>query len=140
MKSDDNGHIKNDVLTIIWDFKVGSDNTGSEEVIEKQLLEECNHYGERLVEMSIMNNLIIRGTFLNTKNIHKTTWMCPNVNVENQIDHILIYNTAITVSFESKKCADVYSDHHLVIRNIRLKLGEINKNNKHLRLSLASTT
>ncbi|XP_052097284.1 craniofacial development protein 2-like [Mytilus californianus] len=116
---------KHDVLTIIGDFnaKVGSTNTGSEEVMGKHGLGEINNNGERLVEMCIMNNLIIGGTIFEHKNIHKATWVSPNGKVKNQIDHILINKKwrSSLLDVKVKRGSDVYSDHHLVIGKIRLK-------------------
>ncbi|XP_076105824.1 uncharacterized protein LOC143074160 [Mytilus galloprovincialis] len=117
---------KHDVLTIFGDFnaKVGSTNIGSEEVMGKHGLGEINNNGERLVEMCTMNNLVIGGTIFEHKNIHKATWVSPNGKVKNQIDHILINKKwrSSLIDVKVKRGADVYSDHHLVIGKIRLKL------------------
>lgn len=53
-----------DVLTIIDDFnaKVGSSNTGSEDVMGKHWLGEINNNSEIFVNMCIMYNLIIKET------------------------------------------------------------------------------
>ena len=79
---------------------------------------------ERLVKMRIMNNLIIGGKIFEHKNIHKATWVSPNGKVKNQIDHILINKKwrSSLLDVKVKRGADVYSDHHLVIGKIRLKL------------------
>ena len=48
-----------------------------------------NNNGERLVDISEMNNCWIGGTIFTHKEIHKKTWISPNGRDSNQIDHIM---------------------------------------------------
>ncbi|VDO84442.1 unnamed protein product, partial [Schistosoma margrebowiei] len=58
------------------------------------------------------------------KRIHKATWISPDHTTENQIDHICI-NKKFRKTMEdvrTRRGADVASDHHLVVANLKLKL------------------
>ncbi|CAG2233590.1 unnamed protein product [Mytilus edulis] len=61
---------------------------------------------------------------MNLKQDDVSTWVSPNGKVKNQIDHILINKKwrSSLLDVKVKRGADVYSDHHLVIGKIRLKL------------------
>ena len=78
-----------------------------------------NDNGERLVDICEMNNYMIGGTIFTHKEIHKKTWTSPNGRDSKQIDHIII-NGKWRHSLENvvvRQCADVDSDHHLLLRN-----------------------
>ena len=83
-----------------------------------------NKNGERLVDICGLNDLVIKGTIFEHKEIHKLTWISPDGNVKNHIDHVLINGSwkhslhNVTV----KRGADVGSDHHLLLATIKLQL------------------
>lgn len=49
-----------------------------------------NENGEKLVELCEEYNLLIGGTLIKHKNIHKDTWTSPKSRDMNQIDHFII--------------------------------------------------
>ncbi|VDO85344.1 unnamed protein product [Schistosoma margrebowiei] len=112
--------------------KVGIDNTGYEDIMGRHGLGERNENGERFANLCAFNKLLIRGTIFPHKRIHKTTWISPDHTTENQIDHICI-NKKFRRTMEDVKIrigADVASDHHLVVANLKLKLkrtGQVDK-------------
>ena len=85
---------------------------------------DMNENGERLADICGLNDLVIGGTIFQHKEIHKLSWISPDGNVKNQIDHVLINGRwkhslhNVTV----KRGADVGSDHHLLLATIKLQL------------------
>ena len=83
-----------------------------------------NENGERLADICGLNDLVIGGTIFEHKEIHKLTWISPDGNVKNQIDHVLINGRwkhslhNVTV----KRGADVGSDNHLLLATVKLQL------------------
>ena len=70
------------------------------------------------------HNLVIGGTISPHREIDKLTWISPNGRDKNQIDHIII-NGKWRRSLQDvcvMRGADVASDHHLIVANIKLKL------------------
>ena len=70
--------------------KIGSDNSGYEEVMGRQGLGKMNENGEMLADFCAFNNMIIGGSVFPHRRIHKATWVSPDHRTENQIDHICI--------------------------------------------------
>ncbi|VDP38045.1 unnamed protein product [Schistosoma margrebowiei] len=104
--------------------KVGIDNTGYEDIMERHGLGERNKNGERFANLCAFNKLVIGGTIFPHKRIHKATWISPEHTTENRIDHICI-NKKFRKTMEDvrrRRRADIASDHHLVVANLKLKL------------------
>ena len=115
-----------DVNIIMGDLnaKVGSDNENYEEVMGKHGLGEINDNGDRLLGFCTFNKMVIGGTVFPHKKIHKSTWVSPDGQTENQIDHFCI-SRKFRRSMDDVRTlrgADVGSDHHLVLAKIRIKL------------------
>ena len=107
-----------------FNAKIGSDNTGYDEVMGRHGLGEMNENGERFADACVLNNMVIGGSVFPHKRIHKATWVSPDLITENQIDHICIAKK-FRRSLEDvrvKRGADVASDHHLVVAKLKLKL------------------
>ena len=107
-----------------FNVKIGSDNTGREGVMGKHGEGEINSNEELFVEMCAFNSMVIGGSIFPHKRIYKTTWVSPDHNTENQIDHICV-SKRFRQSVQDMRVyrgADVASDHHLVMATLRLKL------------------
>ena len=125
--------LKKDLVIIMGDFnaKIGSDNTGREGVMGRQGEGEMNSNGELFVEMCAFNSMVIGGSIFPHKRIHKTTWVSPDHNTENQINHICL-SKRFRRSVQDVRVyrgADVASDHHLVVATLRPKLRKYNTRN-----------
>ncbi|VDP33068.1 unnamed protein product [Schistosoma curassoni] len=100
-----------DLTILMGDFnaKVGTDNTGYEDIVGRNGLGERDENG---------------GTIFPHKLIHKSTWTSPDHATQNQIDHICI-NKKFRRTMEdvrTKRGADIASDHHLLVAEMKLKL------------------
>ncbi|CAH8498299.1 unnamed protein product, partial [Schistosoma bovis] len=117
---------RKDLTILMGDLnaKVGIDNTGYEDIMGRHGLGERNENGERFANLCAFNKLVIGGTIFPHKRIHKATWISPDHTTENQIDHICI-NKKFRRTMEdvrTRRSADIASDHHLVVANLKLKL------------------
>ncbi|VDO59903.1 unnamed protein product [Schistosoma margrebowiei] len=103
---------------------VGTDNTGYENIMGRHGLGERNENGEKLANLYAFNKLVIGGTIFPHKRIHKTTWISPDHTTQNQIDHICINKTfrRTIEDVRTKRKADIASDHHLLVAEMKLKL------------------
>ena len=104
--------------------KIDSNKKGYEECMGTQGLGEINENGERLADLCAVEGLVIGGSLFMHKNIHKATWISPDMSTANQIDHICIgkrFRRSLQ-DVRVKRGADVASDHHLVTAKIKLKL------------------
>ena len=113
-----------DINILMGDFnaKIGSDNTGYDEVMGRQGLGKMNENGECFADACALNNVVIGGSVFPHKRIHKATWVSPDLITENQIDHICIAKK-FRRSLEDvrvKRGADAASDHHLVVAKLSL--------------------
>ncbi|VDP19648.1 unnamed protein product [Schistosoma margrebowiei] len=114
-------------LTILMEelnVKVGIDNTGYEDIMGRHGLCESNKNEERFANLCAFNKLVIGGTVFPHKRIHKTTWISPDHTTENQINHVCINKKfrRTTANVRTRRGADINSDHHLVVANLKLKL------------------
>ena len=84
--------LKKDMTILTGDLnaKIGSDNSGYEEVMGRQGLGKMNENGEMFTECFACNNMIIGSSVFPQRRIHKATWVSPGHRTENQIDHICI--------------------------------------------------
>ncbi|VDP48168.1 unnamed protein product [Schistosoma margrebowiei] len=117
---------RKDLTILMGDLnaKVGIDNTGYGDIMGRHGLGERNENGERFANLCAFNKLVIGDTIFPHKRIHKATWISPDHTTENQIDHIYI-NKIFRRTMDdvrTSRGADVASDHHLVVANLKLKL------------------
>ena len=114
------------VIIVMGDFnvKIGSDNRGYEGVMGKQGLGEMNDNGERFANLCATSDVVKRGSFFQYRRIHKGTWVLPDLQTENQIDHMCIgkrFQRTLR-DVRVRRGADVPSDHHLLVARLKLKL------------------
>ena len=120
-----------DMLILLGDFnaKVGRPGMGEEGTIGKfGLHDDRTDNGERLVTLCMTYNLSIMTTAFKHKDIHKHTWTSPSGNHHNQIDHIAVsrrFKGSVNDA-RSYRGADVGSDHHLIVADVKLKLSRTN--------------
>ena len=122
---------KHDILLVTGDFNavVGQTNAGHESIMGKHGCGIRSDNGQRLVDLCQENDLVIGGTLFPHKNIHKNTWISPDGRTKNQIDHILINKKWRGSLQDVRVCrgADVFTDHHLLVCNLKLKLKAVKK-------------
>jgi hypothetical protein len=122
---------QHDMLLVIGDMnaKVGDDNTSNERAMGTQGCGNMNDNGSRLADFCMNNNAAIGGTIFPQKDVHKLTWKSPDGRTVNQIDHIIVNNKwrSSLTDVRVFRGADVYSDHHLLIADTRLKLRKAPK-------------
>lgn len=120
---------KGDIKIVMGDLnaKVGSNNSNFEHVMGRHGLGEMNENGELFTDLCSNHDLVIGGTIFPHKQIHKETWCSPDGRTANQIDHLAISRKwrRSLLNVRSYRGADVYSDHHLVIGTIQLKVAKI---------------
>ncbi|VDO97151.1 unnamed protein product [Schistosoma margrebowiei] len=115
-----------DLTILMGDFnaKVGTDNTGYEDIMGRHELGERKGNGERFANLCAFNKLVLGSTIFPHKRIHKTTWTSSDHTKQNQIDHICINKTfrRTIEDVRTKRGADIASDHHLLVAKMKLKL------------------
>ena len=104
--------------------KVGNLVNGLERVMGRHGMGTVNDNGETLKQFCDFNEMVITGTIIPHKKIHKQTCVSPVGRTKNQIDHILVNRKFRTSVIDTRvmRSADVASDHYLVRSTIRLKL------------------
>ena len=70
--------------------KVGRENIFKPTIGNESLHQDSNNNGVRIVNIATSKNLVDKSTKFPHRNIHKCTWISPDVQAHNQIDHILI--------------------------------------------------
>ena len=116
-----------DMLTLMGEknAKVGSNKTDREREVGRHGLGDMNENGEMLADFCALNNLVIGGTLFPHHCQHKATWISPDHQTENQIDHIIIrqrWRTSLQ-DVRARRGADIGSDHHLVIAKLKVRLS-----------------
>lgn len=113
---------KFDVKMVIGDMnsKIGREERFKHITGGKSLHPETNENGKMVIDFAEQNNMVIRSTGFDHKDIHKVTWTSPDHRTRNQIDHVLvekIHKGAIR-DVRSFRGADADSDHFLVVAKI----------------------
>ena len=129
---------KKDVLFIIGDCnaKVGSQEIPG--VTGNFGLGVQNEAGQRLIEFSLENALVIANTLFQQHKRRLYTWTSPDGQHQNLIDYILCsqrWRSSIK-SAKKRPGADCGSDHELLIAKFRLKLTKVGKTTRPFRYDL----
>jgi hypothetical protein len=95
--------------------KVGIENEGLEHVLGRHGTNEINENGEMFIDFCASQEHTTGGTLFIHKEIHKNTWVSPDLRTENQTDHIAIsrFFRKSLLDVRTKRAAG--SDHHLVV-------------------------
>ncbi|VDP79134.1 unnamed protein product, partial [Schistosoma mattheei] len=117
---------RKDLIILVGDLnaKVGIDNTEYEDVMGRHGLGERNENGERFANLCAFNKFVIGGRIFPHERIQKAIRISPDHTKENQIGNICI-NKIFRRTMEdvrTRRGADIASDHHLVVANLKLKL------------------
>ena len=115
-----------DVLLLVGDLnaRVGYNNKNRESAMEKHGVGDLTNNGERVINLWGDNKLIIGGTRLMHRNIHKLTRTSSDGRTQSQVDHIII-NSKWRGSLQDVRAmrnANVGSDHNLLVAKMTLKL------------------
>jgi len=120
---------------VLGDFnaKIGKEDFFRPTIGLESLHEESNDNRVRVINFATGKNLIVKSTYFRHKNIHKQTWISPDGNTRNQIDHVLVDKRRHTnvLDVRSYRGANCDSDHMFVIAKIRERLS-LNKTNGQL--------
>jgi hypothetical protein len=122
--------IKKKDVSIVMNAKVGSENLHLERIMGRHGLGVKNENGELFIDFCTQNGLVIGGTMFVHKRIHKITWESPDGVTKNQIDHISISNKwkKSLLNIRSYCGADIDSDHHLVMAEVKMKVARVKHN------------
>jgi len=102
-----------------FNAKIGSDNRTYKETMGQQGIREMNENGEGFADLCNRSDLVVGWRY---RRIHKTTWMLPDLQTENQ-DHMCIEKRFRRPFHDVrvKRGADVASDHHLLVARLKVK-------------------
>jgi hypothetical protein len=118
---------------LLGDFnaKVGRENILKPPIGNESLPQDSKDNGVRIVNFATSNNLVVKSTMFQHRNIHKYTWTSPDGQTHNQINHILVdgrwYSSILDV--RSFRGADCDADHYQVVAKVRERLAVRKKSN-----------
>ena len=116
---------KRDIQVVMGDMnaKIGKDNDNWRGTMGKEDLGQMNENGLLFADFCTLNELIIRGTLFPHKPTHKATRISPDLQTENQTDHITITKKwrRVLLDVSVKIGADINSSHHFLVGEFRMK-------------------
>jgi hypothetical protein len=104
--------------------KIGLEDTFSSVTGKYSLHKESNGNGELTCEYVAANDMYIMSKKFNHKKIHNGTWVAPDGNTCNQIDHVLVNQnkSSMIQGVRTLRRPSCDSDHYLVKTVITQKL------------------
>ncbi|KAK4876496.1 hypothetical protein RN001_009002 [Aquatica leii] len=118
-----------DMKIILGDLnaKIGKEETLRPHIGKHSLHDQSNDNGLRIADFAAANNLCVKSTMFEHKDIHKQTWVSNDGRTRNQIDHIIIdaRHSSNIVDVRSLRGADADTDHYLVTAKIKIRLSTI---------------
>ena len=116
-----------DIQVVMGDMnaKIGKDNDNWKGTMWKEGLGQMKTNSLLFADFCTLNELIIGGTLFPQKPTHKATWISPDLQTENQIDHITTTKKwrRVLLDVRVKRGADFNSDHHLIVGEFTMKLA-----------------
>src|SRR6201990_3259786 len=96
-------HVK---IIILGDFnaKVGREVFYRPMIGKYSLHQTSNDNGTRVIDFAVSRNMVLSSTYFQHKNIHKATWVSPDGQTKNQIDHVLIDARHCSNVLDVKSC------------------------------------
>ena len=85
---------------------------------------ECNDNGVRLATVVVETRMVVGGTLVPHRDIHKQTWVSQDGRTRNRIDHIPVgtkFRNSI-IDVKVMRGAECGSDHCMVVARARMKL------------------
>lgn len=122
---------RHDIKMIVGDMnaKVGREEIYRPTIGQHSIHETSNNNGVRLVDYAVSRNMTVSSTFFPHKRVHLETWMSPDGNTLNQIDHVLVerrYGSGV-MDVRSYRGADCDSDHRMVLVRYRQRIANNKK-------------
>ena len=104
---------------------MGRENTSKPTIGNESPHQDNNDSGVRTVKFAKTKNLVVKSTMFPHRDIHTHTWTSADGKTHNQIDHILIdrRRQSSILDVRSFRGADCYTDHYLVVANVRERLA-----------------
>ena len=116
-----------DVKIVLGDFngKIGRESFFSPTIGQFSLHHTTNNNGKRLIDFAMGRNMVVSSTKFQHLNIHKATWLSPDRNTSNQIDHVVIdgRHASSVLDVRTFRGVTVDSDHYLVAAKIRMRIS-----------------
>ena len=129
---------KKEILFIIEDWNAKVENQEIPGVTDKFGLGVQNEAGQRLIEFSQENPLVIANTLFQQHKRKLYTWTSPDGQHRNQIDYFVCsqrWRSSIQ-SAKTRLGADCGSHHEFLIVNFRFQLKKVGKTNRPFRYDL----
>jgi hypothetical protein len=125
---------KHDLIIILGDMnaKLEKEKVSSQTISRHTLHNVSNENGDMVANYAISNNMFLVSTNFQHKKIHLGTWISPDQQTINQIDHVIVSKGKMRLIHDvrSKRGYNCYSDHFLIqikimklIHDVRSKRG-----------------